>query len=107
MSKRRKQKIIYPRFQEMFDKENDPHWRGEFERASYGKFPPKITFKGGILIFSKNNKKERMTIPDDVFQAIENYKKFVIKNTLNKSRIECEEDNKRNEEKIQNAKSIE
>lgn len=107
MSKRRQQKIIHPLFGSMADNEKDPYWQLEFRKASFGKFPQRFTFKGGILIFTKSNRKEKMLIPNDVLQAIENYKAFIRKHTLCKSRLEYEEDNKRNEEKINNNKSIE
>jgi len=59
MSKRRQQKIVHQLFSDMENTEKDPYWKLEFKKASFGKFPQRFTFKGGILVFTKSNKKEK------------------------------------------------
>jgi hypothetical protein len=104
--KQKPQKIVHQIFYEMSDIEEDPFWKTEFVKASHGRFPSKVSYKNGIIYFVKSNKREKMYLPEDIMDAIENYKGFIHKNTWNRSRAEYEEDNKMNEDRISKNKSI-
>jgi len=100
------QKIINHIFYEMYELEHDPYWKSEFFKACHGRFPQKVTFKNGIVYFTKSNKREKLHLPEDIADAIENYKGFIHKNTWCRSRSEFEEDNKMNDDRISKNKSI-
>lgn len=103
--------IINPIFKSMEEYEDDPYWKTEFEKASQGRFPPKISFKSGIVYFTKTKtakgKVSKKVLSSEIMTAIEEYKRFIHENTFNRSRVEVEEDNKLNEERMKNGKSIE
>jgi hypothetical protein len=86
--------------------ESDPYWEEQFEKAAYNKFPKGISFKNEILTYTKGHQRKKMILPEDEFQAIENYKAFITSHTMNRSRSECRQDEIKNNDRVQNNKSL-
>jgi hypothetical protein len=48
---------------------DDPYWVNIFKQASFGKLPRKFTFKGGYLIFKRNQRLLTTLVPSDPYEA--------------------------------------
>lgn len=107
MSKKRPQKTIHMIFKEISELESDPGWKTKFIEASQGKFPPGFVCRRGVLTFTKSKKTHKLEIVDNHEVLRNNFKTFLRDHTQYKSRLDNREDSKRNEEKINNNKSIE
>lgn len=102
----RNRKIFHQQFNRMKSLETDPFWEEQLEKAAYNKFPKGITFKNEILTYTKGNQRKKMILPEDEFQAIENYKAFITSHTMSRSRNECKQDDIKNNDRVQNNKSL-
>jgi len=82
-SSRKKKNIplMYPIFEELSSRVDDPQWEKYLIDAAKGKFPKGISFNGEALIYKIGNKKPETIEISGKSNAVENFMNFIRKTT--------------------------